>query len=90
MSILSSDWTCEHLIRTKRAPMEKPEAKNIGVEEAREHDRDLILPLAKTMTQTEIAKRTGLSKNRVFSMCQYYGISCQIARIHRRKEGGRL
>lgn len=90
MSILSSDWTCEHLIRTKRPVAHQPEAKKIGVEEGRERDRDLIMPLAKTMTQTEIAKRTGLRKGRVHSMCEYYGIACVINRLHRRKEGGRL
>jgi len=90
MSILSPDWTCEHLIRAKPAEPMAPAAKQIGAEEARERDRDLILPLAKAMTQSEIAKKTGLSRNRVFVLCRYYGITCNKMPNYRRKEGGRL
>lgn len=91
MSILSSDWTYEHLIRTKRIPSPIPKAEKAGVEEAREHDRQVIERLSKILPQVEIAKRTGLSRNRVFQICRYFGITCDKGRQgQRRKEGGRL
>ena len=90
MSILSSDWNCEHLIRCKALPPQIPLAINAGIEAARQSDRQIIEPLSGAMTQMEISRRTGLSKNRVFWICRFYGIKCNKKPRFRRQEGGRL
>ena len=90
MSILSSDWTCEHLIRSPRKPVQIVNAINTVAEVARQKDLQIIEPLSGKMTQMEISRHTGLSKNRVFTICKMFGIKCNIKRKFRPQEGGRL
>lgn len=91
MSILSDNWTMEHLIRHQRIASPIPPAEKSGVQSAREQDRDAILPLAKTMSQAEIVLKTGLSANRVYQICRFYEITCcKNYNANRRREGGRL
>ena len=90
MSVLSSDWTCEHLIRSPRKPVQIVNTINTVAEVARQKDFQIIEPLSGKMTQMEIARHTGLSKNRVFTICKMFGIKCNIKRKFRPQEGGRL
>lgn len=90
MSILSSDWACEHLIRSPRKPVQVVVHTNTIAEAARQKDLEIIDPLSGEMTQMEIARHTGLSKNRVFTICKMFGIKCNIKRKFRPQEGGRL